>query len=72
LDFNGNYQWHSFYGQADKISYPYGDIGYSLAVHGSDLYVTGFSQSPWTGPNGENPLHEHSVYFDIFVLKLTD
>jgi hypothetical protein len=68
LDRNGQYQWHTFYGsQGQHI-----DVGYGIAVDGSgNVYVTGYSERAWNGPNGESPLHAHSGYEDIVVLKLT-
>ncbi len=58
----GAYQWHTFYGGSGN--------GTSIAVDGSDVYVTGYSGAAWNGPGGESPLHAYSGGDDITVLKL--
>ena len=64
LEPDGAYAWHTFYGSENE------DGGRSLSLDGNgNLYVTGDSYSPWTGPSGESPLHEHSGNTDLFVLK---
>ena len=35
-----------------------------------NVYITGFSQGPWTGAGGRAPLHPHSGGVDMAVLKL--
>jgi hypothetical protein len=68
LDSDGSYQWHTFYGSS---SMPSLDAGHAIATDGSEnVYVTGLSDVTFNGPAGENPLHVHSGYYDIFVLKL--
>jgi hypothetical protein len=58
------YEWHTFYGS------DLGDTGGPPIVDGNgNVYVAGCSSYSWTGPSGEPPLHEHSDYPDIFVLK---
>jgi uncharacterized delta-60 repeat protein len=65
LNSNGIYQWHTFYGSGD---YNYGS-GITLDSY-DNIYVTGYSWAPWTGPSGELPLHSHSDNSDISILKL--
>ena len=66
LDSSGSYRWHTFYGS------DYGDYGYAAATDGSgNVYVTGGSYATWNGPAGQSPLHDHSGWVDIFVLKLS-
>ena len=65
LDASGAYQWHTFYGSIDS------DSSYGIAVDDSGgVYITGYSESSWNGPAGQAPLHSHSVYFEIAVLKI--
>jgi hypothetical protein len=65
LDASGAFQWHTFYGITNE------DVGYGIAWDGSGwIYITGHSVSPWDGPAGQAPLHAHSGYDDINVLKL--
>jgi len=60
LNSSGTYQWHTFYGSSNV------DEGRAIAVDGSgNVYVTGRSNVTWG-----SPLHAHSGYDDIFVLKL--
>jgi uncharacterized repeat protein (TIGR01451 family) len=62
----GAYQWHTFYGSSDT------DIGYGIAVDAnSNVYITGYSGATWQGDGGAAPLHAHSGYSDIVVVKLT-
>ena len=71
LDKNGNYQWHTFYGSNnhDDDDINEADRGLSIAVDDSDVYITGVSQYPWD-VNGTKPLHSHSGWIDITILKL--
>jgi hypothetical protein len=65
LDSEGAYQWHTFYGR------PWGDYGSGIAVAGDgSVYITGHSDTIWLGDGGAAPLHPHSGYVDLFVLKL--
>jgi len=65
LDSGGAYQWHTFYGSSEW------DHGNAIVTDGSgNVYVTGISVSSWNGPDGQSPLHAHTGYSDIFVLKL--
>jgi hypothetical protein len=58
--------WHTFYGSDSGYNW-----GSSVAVDGcGNIYVTGSSFSSWTGPSGESPLHPHTGYSDMSVLKL--
>ena len=65
---SGAYQWHTFYG-------PGGNYVYGLAIHGgSDVYVTGLSESSWNGPSNTSPLHDFNAAanYNLFILKLND
>jgi hypothetical protein len=65
LNASGAYQWHSFYGS------PYDDRSYWIAVDpNGGLYTTGVSFLSWDGPSGQPPLHAHSGYGDMAVVKL--
>jgi hypothetical protein len=61
----GAYRWHTFYGSSS----PDGAWGITLDGNG-DLYVTGGAYAPWLGDGGREPLHTHSGFYDLVVLKL--
>jgi len=66
LNTSGTYQWHTFYGSADRHDY-----GIGITVDGSgNVYVTGYSYASWLGDGSAAPLHAFSGSDDIFVLKL--
>jgi hypothetical protein len=71
LDSNGAYQWHTFYGESSGST-----GGHSIAINDDgNLYVTGGSTAPWTGPSGESPLHAFPSAPDdftqhVFILSL--
>jgi hypothetical protein len=66
LNSAGAYQWHTFYGSGNYDN----DVS-GIAVDGSDnVYITGSSDTTWQGDGGANPLHGHSGFYDIVVLKL--
>ncbi|MBN1661547.1 MAG: SBBP repeat-containing protein [Anaerolineae bacterium] len=68
LDSNGSYQWHTFYGSSD---YYYWSWSHGLALDAAGgLYVAGTSYQSWLGPANELPIHTHSGYRDLAVLKL--
>jgi hypothetical protein len=65
LDSEGAYQWHTFYGSEE------GDYGYGIAIAGDgSVYITGSSDRSWLGDGGAEPLHPHSGFHELFVLKL--
>lgn len=73
LNAAGTYQWHTFYGT--NADYAGSDgVGIATGSNG-EVYITGYG-GPWSGPEGQEPLHAHSgissVYpnTDIVVLKL--
>jgi hypothetical protein len=60
LDSSGVYQWHTFLGSG------YNDIGYGIAIDGSDnVYVTGSSSATWG-----TPLNTYNGGDDIVILRL--
>ena len=62
LNSSGEYVWHTFHGD----SYVAGE---AIAIDESgDLYVTGFSEATWNGPEGALPVDGTSGGF--FVLKV--
>ncbi len=66
LNAQGAYQWHTFYGSAGAT-----DVGSGIATDtGGNVYVTGYSTGTWDGPAAAAPLHAHSGFQDIVVLKL--
>ncbi|NVN91042.1 MAG: SBBP repeat-containing protein [Desulfuromonadales bacterium] len=66
LDTSGAYQWHTFFGDSNNSQ------GFGIAVNGvGDLYVSGYSYTTWTGPNGAPPVSNFgSASYAAFVLKL--
>jgi len=65
LDSNGTYLWHTFYGSNGS------DSGFGIITDTTgNVYVTGESNATWNGPTGQTPLHSHSGFWDIVVLKL--
>jgi hypothetical protein len=65
LDSEGAYQWHTFYG-SDAY-----ELGNGIAVAGDgSVYITGRSGPSWLGDGDAEPLHPHSGFLDLFVLKL--
>ncbi|MFZ2199148.1 MAG: SBBP repeat-containing protein [Thermodesulfovibrionales bacterium] len=64
---NGNYLTHTFYGGTGNAA------GYSIAVDGSNTYVTGSSDATWDGPSSQLPLNAFSDSLsDIVILKLNN
>jgi hypothetical protein len=65
LSNTGAYQWHTFYGCTMS------DTGYDIALDRSaNVYVSGYSDGTWNGPNGESPLNAYTDLRDIFALSL--
>ena len=64
------YDWHTFYGSA--FSGAVGtDRSYAVTYDNSgNIYLTGMSESTWTGPAAQAPLHAHSGITNVFILKL--
>jgi hypothetical protein len=63
---NGDYRFHTFYGQAD-----YDDESKGIALHSmGSIYTAGYSVASWNGDAG--PLNSHTAGHnsDIFALKL--
>jgi hypothetical protein len=73
LDSTGAYRWHTFYGATGSYFGSHSDegSGNAFAEDGS-LYTLGYSYASWLGDNDAQPLHPHSGWFDITVLKLLD
>lgn len=62
LDGEGTYQWHTFYGSPDI------DMATGLAISRDDgFFLTGRSNSSWSGPSDTLPHHQHSGSYDVFV-----
>lgn len=68
LDTNGNYQWHTFYGESRFNG------GYGIALDGiGNVYITGESNATWNGPNGPADAPDNAFAgngSNIFALKL--
>jgi hypothetical protein len=65
LNSAGAYQWHTFYGSSIW------DLGQAITSDGAgNLYVAGYSEATWNGPNSAAPLNAHSGSNDIVVIKL--
>jgi len=65
LEDDCTYGWHTFLGEGG------GDGGTGVATTSSgELFLSGNSGGPWSGPNGESPLHEHSGMDDLFAMRL--
>jgi hypothetical protein len=63
LDPSGAYQWHTFYGQGDD---PRGGMALTVDASG-EVYVAGYTDLPWDGPDGQSPLNADGY---AFLLKL--
>lgn len=72
LDENGNYLWHTFFGDNSTVSgYHYMDLATDAA---GDIFVTGniHSGANWNGPNGEQPLEAfHGGNIDGYIAKIS-
>ena len=66
LDTSGVYQWHTFYGAGDSED----DYASGIAVTADGVYVSGSSNVTWNGDGNASPIHGHSGYSAIAVLKL--
>jgi len=78
LNNKGMYTWHTFYGskRLDVSSYRGFDQGEGIALDQRNLnkiniFITGSSDAPWDGPEGEKPLNAHKGTSDnILVVAL--
>jgi hypothetical protein len=62
LDANGAYLWHTFHGGSDSDQ---GRAYTAIAVGaGAEIYISGETNGPWTGPAGEAPL---APYLGVLV-----
>jgi hypothetical protein len=66
LTTDGAYQWHTFYGGESSEAY-----GYGITATAEGVYVAGMSTGSWNGDGNTPPLHPHSGYKDLTVLKLS-
>ena len=65
IDMDGIYQWHTFYGgeYTTNTKMKIDNEGY--------LYISGQSYTGWVGPDGQNPLYDHTGFVDdMVVMKL--
>ncbi len=63
LNNNGEYLWHTFFGSGE-------DRARSIAIDdGGDIYVAGFSEDDWNGPNGAPPV-DAGDNGGFFLMKL--
>ena len=67
LDNSGVYQWHTFYGPEFSSE---GSMAYGVVVDGSSVYVGASATYSWLGDGDTPPLHAHSGWEDMGVLKL--
>jgi hypothetical protein len=67
LDPDGGYRWHTYYGSSS------GDAAHGLALDDDGpLYFTGASQYSWLRGGANEPLHAHSGWIDISLVKLDE
>jgi hypothetical protein len=60
------YQWHTFYGNADNNR----ELR-SVAVDSvGNVYIAGYGDKTWQGPDNTSPLHAYSGDYDVVVIKL--
>lgn len=66
LDSDGAYQWHTFYGAAENT-----DVGNGIAIDGNNnIYVGGYSNANWNGPDATAPLYPYTGDYDIVIFTL--
>jgi hypothetical protein len=68
LTADGEYVWHTFYGNSQ------GDDGLGLDIDNNrNIFMTGASSGTWLGDHGIQPLHSFSGgEWDIVILKLSE
>jgi len=68
LTSDGEYVWHTFYGNSQD------DDGLDLDIDNNrNIFVTGTSSGTWLGDHGSQPLHSFSGgEWDIVILKLSE
>ncbi len=64
---DGAFRWHTFYGSNS------GDAGYGIAVdEDGPVYFCGVSQYTWLREGDAEPIHAHSGWIDISIVKLDE
>ena len=69
LDNSGIYQWHGFWGSDND------DLGRGIDANDmGDIYISGSSESGWSGPDGQIPIHGScdGMIDDIILLKISN
>ncbi|MFK7856505.1 MAG: hypothetical protein AB8B79_20490 [Granulosicoccus sp.] len=70
-DNDGSYEWHTFYGDTTRFALARTSLAFDRF---DNLYVSGFAEVSWNGPNGAAPLSPISrtdvAVFDSYTLKL--
>jgi hypothetical protein len=67
LNGRGEYLWHTFFGSTGN------DYSWAFAADDTgNIYIAGFSEAIWNGPNDIGPLQPYHGGQDLVVLKLNE